>query len=268
MTSSQRVILPVFIVALMVFYAAGPAPAAVRTEVVKYQHGDVQLQGYLAYDDAVSAPQPGVLVVHEWWGLNAYTKMRVEKLAGLGYVAFALDMYGDGKTTDDPQVAQQCSGRFHGDVEALRARAQVGLEVLTSNSRVDKQRVAAIGYCFGGTTALELAYSGAPIQGVATFHAGPAIPRPQDFPNIKARLLICHGADDPMIPAQRMDLMVQTLKSAGADWQLIYYSRAKHSFTNPGADARGMEGLSYNADADRRSWQHMLQFFDEMFGNE
>ncbi len=254
----------------MLVIAAGlallpPAFAEIHTEPVQYQHGDTRLQGYLAYDDAIDGPRPGVLIIHEWWGLNDYSKDRAKQLAGLGYVAFALDMYGDGKHTADPAEAKQCSGQFNGEIDTLRARAQAGLDVLASHDRVAPTKIAAIGYCFGGTTALELAYSGAPIQAVVSFHGGPAIPRPQDLPNIHAKILICHGAADPLIPAQRVEALRVELLKTNLDWQLIAYGQAVHSFTNPYADQYGVDGVAYHPLSDQRSWQDMRQLFDEVF---
>ncbi len=240
--------------------------AAVHKEAVRYQHGDVELQGYLAYDDAAAGKRPGVLVIHEWWGLNDYTKSRVDQLAGLGYVAFALDMYGKGYTTADPEDAKRCSGEFYGDPMLWRQRAKAGLDVLMNQDRVDPSRVAVIGYCFGGTTALQLAYSGADLKGAVSFHGSLPLPGPADTPRIKAKILVCHGANDTMIPAERIGAFQQAMREAGLDWQFISYSNAVHSFTNPRAGGFGVQGVDYNPEADRRSWQHMRQFFDEIFG--
>ena len=258
--------LPYHLLALSIVLSAITAHAAIHTETVQYRHGDTTLQGYLAYDDSFDAPRPGVLVVHEWWGLNDYSKMRTRKLAELGYVAFAADMYGDGKTTTSPDVAGQCAGQISSDPQQLRARAQAGLAVLAKHALTDLNRLAAIGYCFGGSTVMQLAYSGANVRGVVSFHGAPNDPMPKDIPNVKAKLLICHGADDPMISLDRMATFMRTLSDAGLDAQIIQYGGAVHSFTNPAADKVNIPGIGYSPDADRRSWGHMKQFFNELFG--
>lgn len=237
----------------------------IQTKPISYQYGDAQLNGVLVYDDAMEGRQPGVLVMHEWWGLNDYARGRAVQLAEMGYVAFAVDMYGHGETTNDVNHAQQLSGQFHADPAALRGRAQAGLAVLAKQEQVDPQRIAAIGYCFGGMTVQQLAYSGADVKGVASFHGSLSTPAPEDVPNVKAKIMICHGGADAFIPDEQVTAFIQALRATDIDWQFIAYSGAKHSFTNPSADQRGMDGLKYNADADRRSWAHMKQFFDEIF---
>ena len=241
--------------------------AKVITQAVEYKHGDTPLIGYLAYDDAATGKRPGVLVVHEWWGLNDYAKKRTEMLAEMGYVAFAVDMYGKGVTAQNREEAQGLCTPVASDTALTRDRVRAGLDVLLKNDRVDTKRIAAIGYCFGGSTVLQLAYSGADIAGVVSFHGGIQPPGEADLKNIKARILICHGADDPMIPSDQLQAVQEGLRKAGADWQLISYGRTVHSFTNPGADKAGIDGLKYNPDSDRRSWAHMKLFFDELFGN-
>jgi dienelactone hydrolase len=242
--------------------------AKVITESVEYKHGDVELVGYLAYDNAVEAKRPGVLVVHEWWGLNDYAKKRTEMLAEMGYVAFAVDMYGKGVTAKNRDEAAGLCTPVASDTALTRDRAQAGLEVLLKNPHVDPKRVAAIGYCFGGSTVAQLAYSGADLAGVVSFHGSVQPPADADMKNIKARILICHGADDPMIPSDQILAVEAGLRKAGADWQLISYGRTVHSFTNPAADKAGIDGVKYNPDSDRRSWAAMKAFFDEIFRAE
>jgi len=244
---------------------ASAAQAKVVTQAVPYQHGEVQLEGWLAYDDAVTGRRPGVLLVHEWWGLNDFAKHQAEELARLGYVAFALDMYGRGVVTTDRQEAQKLSGQFHGQ-PLMRERARAGLQVLSKHELADPSRLAAIGFCFGGTTVLELAYSGAELRGVVSFHGGLTAPSPEDAAKIKARILVCHGADDPFVPAEKITAFQEAMRTAGIDWQMIYYGRAVHAFTNPSVDGAGIAGAKYDADAARRSWQAMRMFFDEVFG--
>jgi dienelactone hydrolase len=234
----------------------------VQTETVSYPHGDATLKGYLAYDDAQTGKRPGVLVIHEWWGLNDYAKSRARQLAELGYVAFAADMYGDGVTTTDPKKAGEWSSEVKGG-PLIRERSSLALDILRKHERVDPERVAAIGYCFGGTTVLELAYGGADIAGAVPFHGGLTIPKEEDA--IRTKLLVLHGAADFFIKPETIDEFQKALREREADWQMIYYGGAVHAFTNPDADKAGIDGVAYDAAADRRSWAHMRTFFDEIF---
>lgn len=240
------------------------AQAQVRTERIEYRHGDTLLEGYLAYDDAVAGKRPGVLVVHEWWGMNDYVKRRAEQLARLGYVAFALDMYGKGTSTADPKEAGRLSGIFRNDRPFGRARAAAGLNVLKNRPQVDPARIAAIGYCFGGTVVLEMARGGADLKGVVSFHGGLATPNPADAKNIKGRVLVLHGADDTFESPAEIAAFQEEMRQAGVDWEMNYYGGAVHSFTNPDAGKAGIKGVAYNETADRRSWQAMRDFFNEI----
>jgi dienelactone hydrolase len=253
---------------LVLLMSALSARAGVHTERVEYKHGDVVLEGYLAYDDSTTEKRPGVLIVHEWTGMNPYVEKRAEQLAGMGYVAFALDMYGKGVRAKDAKEAASLAGKYKDDRKLMRARAQAGLDVLTKQSRTDSTRVAAIGYCFGGTTVLELARAGTPIKGVVSFHGDLATPTPEDAKNIKAKVLACHGADDPFVPAKVVSDFEAEMRKGGVDWQLISYGNAVHSFTNSGAGNDNKRGAAYNADADHRSWAAMQQFFAEIFGKK
>jgi dienelactone hydrolase len=246
--------------------------AKIVTKPVAYEHAGVKLEGYLAYDDQQTGggKAPGVLVIPEWWGLNAYVKGRAEQLARLGYVAFVADMYGAGVVTTEAKRAGELAGPFYGS-PLMATRANAGLEQLLKTGRVDRARVAAIGYCFGGSTVQALAYTGAPLAGIVSFHGG-LIPVPADAAaKNQAKLLICHGAVDPMVSAQDMDAFTKAMNDGKFDYQLVTYAGALHAFTNPGADqaaaANGLVGkIGYNAAADRRSWQHMRDFFGEIFG--
>jgi dienelactone hydrolase len=240
------------------------ANAAIVSKPVEYTQNGTTLEGYLAYDDAVQGKRPGVLVVHEWWGLNDYVRSRVDKLARLGYVAFALDMYGKGIWTTEAAKAKDLSGHLQG-TPLMRQRARAGLDILKSNSLVDPAKIAAIGYCFGGTTVLELAYSGADLAGVVTFHGGLTAPKPDDLSRIKTRFLICHGANDGFISGDAINAFQEGMRKSGVDWQMIFFGGAVHGFTNPGADKYGIKGLAYNKLADERSWQYMQIFFKEIF---
>ncbi len=242
-----------------------PAAAAVRTEVVEYRHGDTVLQGYLAWDDASKDRRPGVLVVHEWYGHNDYVRKRAEQIAQMGYVAFALDMYGKGVLAKDAKEAGALAGKFKGDRALMRARADAGLEVLKGDRRVDPDRVAAIGYCFGGTTVLELARSGAALSGVASFHGGLDTPDPGEARKIRAKVLVLHGGDDPYVSPNEVAAFQEEMRKGGVDWQFVSYGGAVHSFTNPASGSDPSKGVAYNEKADRRSWEAMKSFFSEIF---
>ncbi|MBI5582048.1 MAG: dienelactone hydrolase family protein [Deltaproteobacteria bacterium] len=249
---------------LSVLLVCLPAHAKVVSRFVEYKHGDTILQGYLAYDDSKAGKRPGVLVVHEWWGLNDYVRSRVNKLAQLGYVAFALDMYGKNVWTTDPNKAKELMGHLQG-TPLLRERANAGLDILQKNRLVDPRRIAAIGYCFGGTTVLELSYGGANVAGVASFHGGLTVPKPEDEGKIRAKILVLHGADDAFISNDAITAFQDAMRKANADWQMVYFGGTVHSFTNPGADKVGMKGIAYKPKADERSWSYMIAFFKEIF---
>jgi len=252
----------IFSICLMV--AAIPsARAEVKTEVVEYRHGDVVLEGYLAYDAALHGKRPGILVAHEWYGPNQYVRRRAEQLARLGYVAFALDMYGKGVRAKDAKEAAALAGIYKGDRKLMRARAAAGLDVLRNRPEVDTARLAAIGYCFGGTTVLELARSGADLVAVVSFHGGLDTPTPGDARNIKGKVLALHGGDDPFVPVKQVEAFQEEMRKGGVDWQFVSYGGAVHSFTNPEAGSDNSKGAAYNERADRRSWQAMKDFFAE-----
>ena len=244
---------------------AAAASAEVKTRTVEYRDGDVVLEGYLAWDDALKGPRPGVLVVHQWMGVSANERMRAEQLAALGYVALAADVYGKGARPANQQEAGALAGKYKGDRALLRSRVAAGLAELKRQPLVDGRRTAAIGYCFGGTAALELARSGADVAGVVTFHGGLDSPTPADGKNIRAKVLVLHGADDPWVPAADIAAFQQELRQAGVDWQMVYYSGAVHSFTQKEAGSDNSRGAAYNASADRRSWQALRDFLAEIF---
>ena len=249
---------------LLSILSSAPVKAALHTEAVAYKQGGVELEGYLAYDDAVKGPRPGVFVVHEWWGHGPYVRRRAEQLAKLGYIAFAADMYGKGVYAKDHEEAGKLSGAYRSDRELMRARALAGLEILRKNPLADPKRLAAIGYCFGGTTVLELARAGTDLAGVVSFHGGLDTPNPKATAGVKAKVLALIGADDGFISAA-IPAFEEEMRNAKADWQLVVYGGAVHSFTVNEAGNDPSTGMAYNADADRRSWQAMLDFFREIF---
>jgi dienelactone hydrolase len=250
---------------VIVLMGAEMAKGAVQTKMVEYKRGDAVLEGFLAWDDAISGQRPGVLVVHEWTGLGDYVESRARKLAGLGYVAFAADVYGKGIHPKTPQEAAAQAGLYKKDRLLMRARTQAGLDLLRGQPICDPKRVAAIGYCFGGTCVLELARSGADIAGVVSFHGGLDTPNPADAKNIKCKVLVLHGGDDPHVPQKDVEAFEDEMRTADVDWQLVVYGSAVHAFTNPAAGNDKSRGAAYNARADRRSWEAMKLFFVEIF---
>jgi dienelactone hydrolase len=260
-----------FLAALFLAVAALSARAGIVTQPIPYEHDGVRLVGYLAYDERQVEKKdrvPGVLVVGEWWGLNDYAKSRAEKIARLGYVVFVADMYGDGQVTTDPKRAAELAGPFYGK-PLMAARARAGLEQLLKNNYVDRRRVAAIGYCFGGTVVQALAFSGAPVAGIVSFHGNLLPPSAEAAAATRAKLLICQGAADPFVPPADRDAFLAALDAGKLDYQFVTYAGALHAFTNPKADqiaaATGLKGIGYNAAADRRSWAHLRTFFREIF---
>jgi dienelactone hydrolase len=236
-----------------------------RTEVVEYDVAGTTMAGYLAIDESVgsNARRPGVLLSHEGGGQDDNVRSRAERLAALGYVAFALDYYGGGRQPPMEDV-QPRMRELIADPDATRRLARAGLDVLTAQAGVDTGRLAAIGFCFGGTMSLELARDGAPLRVVVGFHPGLYSVRPEDSANIVASVLMCCGADDPIIPVESRSAFENEMRAANvADWRIELYGGVGHSFTNPAIDARGFPGFAYNERADRRSWQSMLQLFQE-----
>ena len=251
---------------LAIMLLAASAEAAVQTKTVTYKHGDLECKGFLAWDDTVQGKRPGVLVVHEWWGLDEYARSRAQQLAKMGYVAFACDMYGNGKVAEHPDDARKMAGIVRMNIDDWRKRAQVSLEVLKAQPQCDNNKLAAIGYCFGGSTALQLAYSGADLKAVATFHAALPTPTDDEAKAVKARVLVCHGGADTFIPEAAIKSFRESLDKAGARHEFVAYPGVVHSFTVPGADARNLPGMKYDKQADEDSWSRMTKLFAEQFG--
>lgn len=236
-------------------------------EDVLYKGGDVELQGYVAHPKKVEGRVPLVIIVHQWKGLTDYEKGRAEQLAALGYVAFAVDIYGKGIRPADNGEAGKQAGKYKKDRALFRQRLNAGLAEALKQENVDSSKVVAIGYCFGGTGVIELARSGADISGVVSFHGGLDSPTPADGAKIKCKVLACHGADDPHVSAEDLAAFEKEMRENKVDWLLIKYGGAVHSFTQKMAGDDPSKGAAYNAKADERSWQHMKDFFADVLEN-
>jgi dienelactone hydrolase len=236
---------------------------ALKKERVNYKHGSTLLEGYLAYDDTTQGKRPGVLVVHCFRGLRDFVKERAEQLANLGYVAFALDMYG--VLPKDDQEAFALAKVYGDDRSLMRSRANAGLEILRGNKLTDVKRVGAMGYCFGGGVVLELARSGAEVAGVVGFHATLNTPNREDAKNIKGKVLVLHGADDPLVPTDHVLAFQDEMRMAKVDWQMVFYGGAVHGFTMRKTGMDPSKPVAYNEKADKRSWEAMKTFFREVF---
>jgi dienelactone hydrolase len=255
------------VAALLLPLPAGAAPK-IKGETVEYTAGGVTLKGYLAYDEHVKGKRPGVLVVHEWWGLNDYARRRARMLAELGYTALAVDMYGNGKTASHPDDAAKFSSETMKNFDAAKARFFAAMDFLKKQPTVDPERIAAIGYCFGGGVVLNMAGQGADLKGVASFHGALAAVKPPAPGAIKAKIRVYTGADDKFVPAEAIEAFKKEMADANADVKVIIYPGAVHSFTNPDATALGKKfnlPLAYNAKADKESWADMKEFLAEIF---
>lgn len=241
------------------------AHAKVITKTVDYQQGGDTLQGYLAYDDKFVGKRPGVLVAHQWMGLGDYEKKRARMLAEMGYVAFALDIYGKGVRPKSRDEAGKMAGTYKNNRPLWRNRARAAVITLRRQPNVDVKRLAIIGYCFGGGTALELARSGADVKGFVSFHGSLDTPTPADAKNIKGKVLVLHGADDPFAPMKQVVELRDELSAAKVNYEIDLYGGAVHSFTEKAAGNDPASGAAYNAQADARSWKRMKAFFGEIF---
>lgn len=239
----------------------GVALAKVQTKEVDYQAGGTPLKGFLAWDDASQAKRPGVIVVHEWWGLNQYARDQAVRLAKAGYVALAADMYGEGKVAKHPQDAQTFMQEATKDPAALTARFDAAMAALKEQPQVDPSRIGAVGYCFGGGVALSMARAGKDLAAVATFHGAVPPPAPVEKGSVKSPVLIQTGGADPMVPPAKVEEFAKELRDAGAKVDVVVYPRAQHSFTVPTADKAGVKGLHYDPKAARQSWSRLLDFF-------
>lgn len=256
-------VVSIFLLALL---SAASSWAEIKTQVVQYTHDGQALEGWVAYDDAKTGKRPAVLIAHQWKGLGDYEKKRAEMLAKLGYVAFAADIYGKGVRPSERGAAAAEAGKYKNNRALLRGRVNAALTQLRKHDLVDGSKIAAIGYCFGGTTVLELARSGAEVDGVVSFHGGLGSPTPEDAEKIKGKVLVLHGAVDPFVPTDEVLAFGEEMSNANVDWQLVAYGGAVHSFTDRNAGNDPSTGSAYDEKADKRSWEDMRQFFREIFG--
>lgn len=248
--------------------ATTPQQIGMKTQDIDYRTDDTVLKGYLAYDDRIQTKRPGILVVHEWWGHNAYARQRARMLAELGYTALAVDMYGEGKQAAHPGDASKLAGEIRKNLPLAKVRFLAALGSLQQHPMVDSTRMAAIGYCFGGGIVLEMARMGVDLDGVVSFHGSLSTSYPARPGVVRAEILVLNGADDPFVKPEDIDRFKREMESAGVPYLFINYPGAKHSFTNPDADRIGKQfsiPLAYNAEADALSWQAMQEFFDKLF---
>ena len=237
--------------------------AEVITKEVNYSDGETTMKGYIAYDNSIKGKRPGVIVVHEWWGHNDYAKKRARMLAELGYSAIALDMYGNGKTASHPKDAGMFSGEVKKNMAVAEKRFMAAYELLQKQDNVKKDKIAAIGYCFGGGIVLEMARRGVDLDGVVSFHGSLGTQEPASKGKVMAKVLVLNGEADPFVKAESIETFKQEMKTAHVDFKFISYPGAKHAFTNPGADVFGNKfkiPLAYNAEADKKSWLEMEKF--------
>jgi dienelactone hydrolase len=239
----------------------------IKEENITYSGNNTIMSGYVAYDGSKEGKRPAVLVIHEWWGLNDYPKMRARKLAELGYIAMAIDLFGNGKTADNPDDAGKLVAPFYQNPQMTKARFDAAMSKLKTYSQVDTSNMAAVGYCFGGAMVLNMARLGENLNGVVSFH-GNLVGTPPDKNLLKAKVLVCHGADDKFVQQPEVEKFKKQMDSIGADYTLKVYPNATHAFTNPAATTNGQKfniPIAYNAAADSASWNDMKEFFGRIF---
>lgn len=254
--------------ALVVSFFSTNINADVITKEVTYSDGDINMKGYLAYDDSIKGKRPGIIVVHEWWGHNDYAKKRARMLAGLGYSAIALDMYGNGKNASHPKDAGMFAGEVKKNMAVAERRFMAAYKVLQKQKHVAKNKIGAIGYCFGGGIVLEMARRGVDLKGVVSFHGSLGTNDEAVKIKVKAKVLVLNGEADPFVKSTAIATFKNEMRAAKVDYQFISYPNAKHAFTNPGADAFGNKfkiPLAYNEAADEQSWIEMKNFFKKLF---
>jgi dienelactone hydrolase len=253
------------VVAAACLVCASGASAEVKARAFDYQHGETVLQGFVAWDDAKPGKRPGVLVVHEWWGHDEHARNQARRLAEAGYVGLALDMYGKGKLTTHEKEAGAFAKEAMKDPAAMRARFNAARAALEHDPHVDPTKIAAIGYCFGGAVVLEQARAGDDLDAVISLHGALGTPMPARTGAVKSRILVLTGGADPFVPLAQVDAFKTEMTQAGATYEVVVYPGAKHSFTNPAADAHGMEGVAYDTAADRQSWAAVLKLLSDVF---
>ena len=241
---------------------------AIVSRTVSYSSDGTPLKGYIAYDSSKAGIRPGIIVVHEWWGMNAYAEHRADSLAKLGYIALAIDMYGNGKTAQHPDNAGKFAQAVMEHMDTATARFNAGLKLLKDQPQTDTSKIAAIGYCFGGGVVLRMALAGVPLDGVVSFHGDLPTKAPEHPDSVKAAILVCNGAADPFNPPEKVEAFKSMMDNAGIPYTFQNYAGAKHSFTNPAADSIGKKynlPLAYNKAADENSWMDMQEFFNRIF---
>ena len=241
---------------------------SIITKEVSYTADGTTLKGFLAYDENQKDSRPGVIVVHEWWGHNQYARKRAVMLAELGYAALAIDMYGDGKQADHPENAGKFAMEVMQNLPTAKARFNAGVKFLKDQPQTDANKIAAIGYCFGGGVVLRMAVSGEDLKGVVSFHGGLPTDSVENPKQVKAKLLVCNGADDGFVPAEQIDAFKKAMVDAGINFKFVNYPGAIHAFSNPDADSLGKKfnmPIAYNQHADEESWKDMKLFFKEIF---
>ncbi|MBD3671449.1 MAG: dienelactone hydrolase family protein [Gammaproteobacteria bacterium] len=252
---------------LMLFVAPLGGQAAIVGEEVSYTAGGTTMKGYIAYDDSLERRRPGVLVVHEWWGHNDYARIRARKLARLGYTAMAVDMYGNGQQADHPKQAGAFASKIRQNLPLMKERFKAAMEILKDHDTVLNNRIAAIGYCFGGAVVLEMARQGERLKGVVSFHGSLTTQSPARKNQVKAEILVLHGAADPFTPREQVEAFKEEMEKAGVKYRFVEYEGAKHAFTNPRAEYLGNKfgiPLAYHAEADEASWKEMRRFLDKV----
>jgi dienelactone hydrolase len=257
--------LALFMLALAGFVTAR---AEIVGRTIEYSTGNVTLKGYISYDNSIKGKRPAVIVIHEWWGVTDYPRKRADMLAGLGYVAFAADMYGDGKIADNPADAQKYAGESMKDFSLLKDKFSAALEIVKKNELVDSNKIAAIGYCYGGGVVLNMARAGFDLDGVVSFHGNLAAVKPAQKGTVKAKILVCNGGADKFISDSSINNFQKEMKSAGVEYTFKSYKGALHAFSNPDATELGKKfnmPIAYNENADKQSWAEMKKFLKSAF---
>jgi dienelactone hydrolase len=259
----------IFLIAFILSCVESPEPKSDLVEQeVEYIADSTILKGFLVYDEKIEGKRPGVLVVHEWWGLNDYARTRARMLAELGYTALALDMYGDGQTANHPEDAQKFAGAIFNNVKMGEDRFLAAYNFLKNQETVNPEEIAAVGYCFGGAVVLHMARIGMDLKAVASFHGGIQAITPAEEGKVKAFILVCNGADDPFVTQEQIDAFKKEMDDAKVQYEFVNYEGAVHSFTSPAADSLGKKfnmPLAYNEKADKESWQEMQKAFNKVF---